>query len=100
MRPDKKKVTDEVWSDARVREFLARKPYPGNDHPDFILLLNAYRGMRPEDFVRFIRFFLAEGHDPDARNEEGETFAEHVAAHRQAREFIDILANARARAAS
>jgi len=97
MRPDKKKVTDEVWNDDRVREFLAREPYSGSDHPDFVLLLNAYRGMRPEDFVRFIGFFLADGHDLDARNDAGETFSEHVARHRHARAFIDIIASARAR---
>jgi len=100
MRPDKKKVTDEVWSDTRVREFLAREPWPGDDHPDFVLLLNAYRGMRPDDFARFMRFFLEDGHDPVARNAEGETFAEHVAGHHQAGEFIDIIERARAGAGS
>jgi hypothetical protein len=94
-RPDKKKVTDEVWDDDRVREFLTRTPYPGHDHPDFVLLLKAYRGMRPEDFERFARFFAAHGHDFDARNEAGETFMQFVARHRQARPFLDIIAAVR-----
>lgn len=95
VRPDKKKITDEVWDDARVREFLDRRPYAGRDAADFVLLLNAYRGMRADDFARFIRFFIAELHDLDARNEQGETFAQHVASHRQAQEFIAIIAAAR-----
>jgi hypothetical protein len=100
MRPDKKKVTDEVWDDARVREFLHRRPYPGHDHPDFVLLLNAYRGMRAEDFERFARFFVEDGHDFDARNEDGETFMEFVSGHHQAQPFLEIIAAVRARDAS
>ena len=99
MRPDKKKVTDEVWDDARVREFLKPRP-AGPDAADFVLLLHAYRGMRPEDFERFARFFVDDGHDFDARNEKGETFMEFVARHRQARPFLDIIDAARAERAS
>ena len=50
MRADKKKVTDEVWDDARVQSFLEPRPVPDGDSADFALLLNAYQGMRPEDF--------------------------------------------------
>ena len=94
-RPDKKKVTDEVWSDDRVREYLSRKPYASADHRDFVLLLYAYRAMRIEDFQRFVEFFVADGHRLDARNEDGETFVDYVASHRHARDFIAVVERAR-----
>jgi hypothetical protein len=94
MRPDKKSVTDEVWSDDRVREFLEPAPGADGDHPDFRLLLRAYRSMRPEDFERYIGFFVAGGHDVHARNEEGETFAQHVCVHRLAEPFIATIERA------
>jgi hypothetical protein len=99
MRPDKKKVTDEIWDDARVREFLAPRP-PGPDAPDFARLLFAYRHMRLEDFERFARFFAAEGYDFDARSADGETFMQFVAGHRQAGPFIEVIATVRAEHAS
>ena len=99
MRPDKKSVTDEVWDDARVRQFLEPRP-PGPDAPDFALLLHAYRSMRPEDFERYARFFVDAGHDFDARNADGETFMQFVARHRQARAFIDIIETVRAERAT
>jgi len=94
-RPDKKKVTDEVWSDERVRDYLSREPYASGDDPDFVLLLYAYRAMRVEDFARFVAFFVAEGHRLDARNEDGETFVDYVARHRHARDFIAVVERAR-----
>jgi len=99
MRPDKKSVTDEVWDDARVREFLAPRP-SAPDAPDFARLLHAYRSMRPEDFERFARFFAEDGHDFDATNAQGETFMQFVAGHRQGRVFIDIIERVRAERAA
>ena len=95
MRPDKKAIRDEVWSDERVREFLKRQPYESADDDDFVLLLYAYRAMRVEDFERFVAFFVADGHRLDARNEDGETFADYVASHRHARDFIAVIERAR-----
>ena len=100
MRADKKKVTDEVWDDERVRSFLTPRPVVGGDSADFTLLLNAYQGMRPEDFARFIGFFLADGHDLDAANANGETFIDYVTGHRRAAPFIDTMMRAGAKAAS
>ena len=79
MRPDKKIITDEVWDDQRVKSFLAPRPPQGADSPDFVLLLNAYRAMRVDDFARFIRFFVEERHDLNAPNEAGQTFVELIA---------------------
>ena len=52
MRPDKAKVVDEVWDDARIDEYLTKQAM-GGESVAFSLLLNAYRSMRPADFERF-----------------------------------------------
>ncbi len=91
MRPDKKSITDEVWDDARVKSFLLPATPQGDDDPDFLLLLNAYRGMRVDDFARFIRFFREARHDLNGRNEQGQRFIDFIAPHRHARPFIDVM---------
>jgi len=98
MRADKKKVTDEVWDDERVRSFLTGTPADSRDSADFALLLTAYQSMRPGDFERFIGFFSAENHDLDATNERGETLVDYIASHRHGTAFIEIMCNAGARA--
>jgi hypothetical protein len=91
MRPDKKSITDEVWDDERVRSFLSPRTPQGGDDPDFLILLNAYRGMRVDDFVRFLRFYCEEHHDLDARNESGQRFIDVIASHRHGRPFADAM---------
>ena len=94
MRPDKKTITDEVWDDDRVRSFLVPRAVQGGDEPDFVILLNAYRGMRPDDFARFIAFYTGENHCLNPCNEGGHTFIEFISPHRHAKEFIEILLRA------
>jgi len=98
MRPDKKIITDEIWDDERVRSFLMPLPAQGNDDKDFTLLVNAYRGMRIDDFVRFIRFFREAQHRLDAESESGETFVEFIARHRHGKPFVDAVIAAGGRA--
>ena len=98
MRPDKKIITDEVWDDERVRSFLAPRSPQGGDAADFVLLLNAYRAMRVDDFARFIRFFVEGRHDLDATNESGQCFVEFIATHRHGTPFAEIMRAAGARA--
>ena len=98
MRPDKKIITDEVWDDERVRSFLAPRSAQGGDAPDFVLLLNAYRAMRVDDFARFIRFFVADHHDLNASNEHGQCFVEFISTHRHGEPFAEIMIVAGARA--
>ncbi len=99
MRPDKKIITDEVWDDERVRSFLVPKSAQGGDTADFVLLLNAYRAMRVDDFARFIRFFVEDRHDLDASNERGQRFVEVIASHRHGKPFAEIMCAAGARSA-
>jgi hypothetical protein len=91
MRPDKKTITDEVWDDERIRSFLAPRSAQGGDDPDFVLLLNAYRGMRPDDFARFIRFYRDGKHKLDALNEAGQCFIEFIRPHRHSKPFVAIM---------
>ena len=91
MRPDKKKVNDEIWDDARIDDFLAKAPLGADENPDFSAVLYAYRSMRAEDFARFIERFRGAGRDPHARGRDGKTVAEVIAAHGKAEPFLAIL---------
>ncbi len=87
--PSQPSVTDEVWDDDRVRSFLALEPY-GDESADFHVLLKAYRGMRPDDFERFLGFYVESGRDIDARDKQGRTLWDIIAAHRQGQDFIAV----------
>ncbi len=97
MRPDKKKVTDEVWDDERVKSFLTRKPPVGETAIEFMLLLTAYQSMRAGDFAQFLGFFVEAGHDLDAANGNGVTFVDYISRHRHASPFIDAMTKAGAK---
>ena len=100
MRPDKKKVVDEVWDDARIRGFLDKPPLGDGVDPDFSALLYAYRSMRPDDFRLFIGYFMQAGRNLHARGEAGETLDELIAPHRHSAPFRRILEDAAAPPAS
>lgn len=87
--PSQPSVTDEVWDDERVKSFLAVEPY-GDESADFHVLLKAYRGMRPQDFERFLRFFIEAGRDLDARDKHGRTLWDIIGKHRQGADFIAV----------
>ena len=91
MRPDKAKVVDEVWDDARIDEFL-NKGTMGNEPADFSILLNAYRSMRAEDFDRFLARFSAKGGNISAKDSQGRTLAQLITPHEKAAPFKEILA--------
>ena len=91
MRPDKKKVVDEVWDDARIDEFLDKAPLTPGENADYSALLYAYRSMRVEDFARFISRFKAAGRDVAAKSSAGETVAATIASHNGAAPFIELL---------
>ncbi len=89
--PSQPQVTDEVWDDDRVRSFLDNRPYDGN--PDFHVLLKAYRGMRVEDFARFLKFFTEAGRNLDAQDNKGRTLWSIIKTHRQGADFISLRAH-------
>ncbi|MEX0941621.1 MAG: PA4642 family protein [Pseudomonadales bacterium] len=88
--PSQPSVTDEVWDDDRVKSFLAIEPY-GDESADFHVLLKAYRGMRPNDFERFLKFFIAAGRDVNARDKQGRTLWNIIVDHRQGADFVAIM---------
>lgn len=90
MRPDKAKVVDEVWDEARIAEFLDKPPL-GDEPPDYSTLLYAYRSMRPEDFERFVLLFLDAGRNLNERGRDGRTVLALIDGHRKARAFREIL---------
>jgi hypothetical protein len=90
MKKDKEKVIDEVWTDDRVRSFLAVKSYD-QVQEDFHMLLKAYQSMRASDFEKFVAYFDAEGRDLSARNPHHETVLDIVRQHNNSAEYADIL---------
>lgn len=93
-QPEKKQVVGEVWDDARVKEFLAQPVLEGRGEADFVRLLRAYQGMRPDDFERYLRFFVEAGHNVNARNERDQTFVAYISKHRLSGAFVDALLRA------
>ena len=92
MRPDKAKVVDEIWDDARITSFLEKRPM-GSESAEYSILLNAYRSMRAEDFARFIEMYIGRGGDVNVRNRQGRTLLEDIEGHSKAAQFREILAH-------
>jgi hypothetical protein len=86
--PSQPQVFDEAWSDDRVKSFLDIKTY-GSESEDFHILLKAYRGMRADDFARFLTFFKAAGRDLDAKDNNDQTLWQIVESHRHGQPFLD-----------
>ena len=59
MKKDKAIVTDEVWTESRIKEFLEVKPAEDIE-ADFHMLFKAYQSMRADNFTDFVGFFLSE----------------------------------------
>ncbi|HBX38566.1 PA4642 family protein [Pseudohongiella sp. SYSU M77423] len=81
---------NEEWSDERIKAFLSLEP-PEGVPADYHILLKAYRGMLPEQFTRFVPFFVEAGHDINVTLESGATFLDHLAQHRRAAPYMEIL---------
>lgn len=94
MRPDKTKVVDEVWDDARIESFLHKAPMGDERSADYSALLYAYRSMRPDDFATFIGMFLGAGRDINAKSNHGETLLATIRDHRHGAPFRTILEKA------
>jgi hypothetical protein len=91
MRPDKKKVVDEVWDDERIRGFLDKKSLGSESNTDFSALLYAYRSMRVDDFQRFLGMFVEQGRDLNASSREGLSLLASILGHRQSPPFQAAL---------
>lgn len=80
----------EDWSDERVAGYLNRQAPAGTD-ADFHALHTAYKHMRAEDFARFLNVFKSAGRRVDARNPQGNSLLDLVAAHPASAAFAHLL---------
>lgn len=97
MRKDKKKVIGEEMSDEQVAAFLQARPYAADESLELHILTRAYRGLRVDDFERFLVMFKAVGHDLNAADGQGRTFLQHVREHALGGDYVTVLEAAGAR---
>ncbi|MNI95659.1 hypothetical protein D3C73_1539640 [compost metagenome] len=58
-------------------------------------LTKAYRGLRIDDFERFLVFFVEAGHDLDGKDEHGNDFVALISDQRNAEDYIELIRKAR-----
>ena len=90
MAKDKEKIIDEVWTEARVRQFLDVKAAENID-ASFHSLLKAYQAMRADNFADFVQMFVEAGYNVNARDPAGRTVLSYAKEHRNSAEFVEIL---------
>lgn len=88
MRKDKKQVVGEDISDEQVRLFLDYAPPEDGTPASLHKLIKAYRGLRSDDFERFLKFFVQAGFDLRAKNASGEDFLALIGDQRKAGPYI------------
>ncbi|WP_047306040.1 MULTISPECIES: PA4642 family protein [Pseudomonas] len=94
MRKDKKQVIGDEISDEQIKLFLDFEPVDATS-PSLHKLIKAYRGLRIDDFERFLVFFLEAGLDLDGKDEHGQTFVDLIKDQRNAVDYIELMNNAR-----
>ncbi|WP_417775442.1 PA4642 family protein [Stutzerimonas xanthomarina] len=94
MRKDKKKVIGEEVSDESIKLFLELEPTDGTPS-SLHKLIKAYRGLRVDDFERFLGFFVEAGYDLNVKNARGQDFVSLIADQRQAEPYIELIEAAR-----
>ncbi|WP_296277590.1 PA4642 family protein [Pseudomonas sp. UBA7530] len=94
MRKDKKQVIGEEISDDSIKLFLAVEPADATP-PSLHKLIKAYRGLRVDDFERFVGFFKAEGYDLFATDAQGNDFIALIHDQRNAEPYIEVIKAAR-----
>ncbi|MGV8920631.1 MAG: PA4642 family protein [Pseudomonas sp.] len=94
MRKDKKQVIGDEIGDAQIKLFLDFEPVDATS-PSLHKLIKGYRGLRINDFERYLVFFLEAGYDLDGKDEHGKTFVELIADQRNADEYIELIDKAR-----
>lgn len=94
MRKDKKQVIGEEISEDSIKLFLMVEPADSTP-PSLHKLIKAYRGLRIDDFERFVGFFVEAGYDLNAKDEKGNDFIALVQDQRQAEPYIEVIKAAR-----
>ena len=94
MRKEKKQVIGEAIGDEAIKLFL--QPEPTDETPPSLhILIKAYRGLRVDDFGRFLVFFKEAGYDLGATDANGRDFVALIADQRQAEPYIELIQQAR-----
>ncbi|AVO61152.1 PA4642 family protein [Pseudomonas chlororaphis] len=94
MRKDKKQVIGDEIGDAQIKLFLDFEPADATS-PSLHKLIKAYRGLRIDDFERFLAFFVEAGHDLDGKDEHGKDFVALIQDQRNAADYIELIEKAR-----
>lgn len=94
MRKDKKQVIGDEIGDAQIKLFLDFEPVDATS-PSLHKLIKAYRGLRVDDFERFLGFFKEAGYELDGQDEQGNDFIALIKDQRNAEEYIGLIEKAR-----
>ena len=94
MRKDKKQLIGDEIGDEQIKLFLDFEPVDATS-PSHHKLIKAYRGLRIDDFGRFLAFFKEAGYDLDGKDEQGQTFVDIIKDQRNADEYIELIDQAR-----
>ena len=94
MRKDKKQLIGDEIGDEQIKLFLDFEPVDATS-PSLHKLIKAYRGLRIDDFGRFLAFFNEAGYDLDGKDEQGQTFVDIIKDQRNADEYIELIDQAR-----
>ena len=94
MRKDKKQLIGDEIGDEQIKLFLDFEPVDATS-PSLHKLIKAYRGLRIDDFGRFLAFFKEAGYDQDGKDEQGQTFVDIIKDQRNADEYIELINQAR-----
>ncbi|WP_445180966.1 PA4642 family protein [Pseudomonas sp. McL0111] len=95
MRKDKKQLIGDEIGDEQIKLFLDFEPVDATS-PSLHKLIKAYRGLRIDDFERFLVFFVEAGYDVDGKDEQGQTFVDQIRDQRNAPEYIALIDKTRA----
>lgn len=90
MRKDKKQVIGEEIGDESIKLFLAVEP-ADDTPPSLHKLIKAYRGLRIDDFERFLVFFKEAGYDLEVRDAKGNDFIALIQDQRMAEPYIEAM---------
>ncbi|EJL04459.1 hypothetical protein PflQ2_4580 [Pseudomonas fluorescens Q2-87] len=94
MRKDKKQVIGDEIGDEQIKLFLNFEPVDATS-PSLHKLIKGYRGLRLDDFERFLVFFIEAGYDLNGKDEHGNDFVALIQDQRNAEEYIELINNAR-----
>ena len=83
-------VRNEEWSDELLAAFLELQP-PESLPADYNILMKAYRGMTAPLFARFVKLYVAAGHDINVKLDDGSSFLDLLSGHRKATEYAEAL---------